>query len=183
MSLSKKRGCLLFDWGDTLMRDDSQAIGPMFTWDYVEAIPRVVQVLTALRSDWLIALATNAAESDETDIRKALRRVDLDELVDKVYCFRHIGYKKPSSEFFKFILDDLKLVSALVVMIGDIFENDVLGANQFGIRAIWFNAQSVESKTGSMYRTIQKEGNHIYPNCNLQYFQKMYFRRNLMDCC
>jgi len=136
------------------MRDDPHAAGPMFTWDNVATVPQAAQVLTALRSDWIIALATNAADSDETDIRAALRRVDLDELIDKVYCFRHIGYKKPSSEFFKFILDDLKLNCEQVIMIGDMFENDVLGANRFGIHALWFNAKTVESKTGSMYRTI-----------------------------
>ena len=149
-----KRGCLLFDWGDTLMRDDPNASGPMFTWDHVEVMPYAFQVLTSLRSEWLIALATNAVDSDEIDIRKALQRVDLDSLIDKVYCFRQIGYKKPSSEFFKFILNDLKLNSSQIVMIGDKFENDILGANQFGIRAIWFNAQSNESKTSKMYRTI-----------------------------
>jgi HAD superfamily hydrolase (TIGR01509 family) len=149
-----KCGCLLFDWGDTLMRDDPNAFGPMFTWDHVEVMPHALQVLTSLRSEWLIALATNALDSDETDIRKALQRVDLDSLFDKVYCFRQIGHKKPSSEFFKFILNDLKLNSSQIVMIGDKFENDILGANQFGIRAIWFNAQSVESKTSNMYCTI-----------------------------
>jgi putative hydrolase of the HAD superfamily len=149
-----KCGCLLFDWGDTLMRDNLNASGPMFTWDHVEVMPHAYQVLTSLRSEWLIALATNAVDSDEIDIRKALQRVDLDALVDKVYCFRRIGHKKPSSEFFKFILNDLKLNLSQIVMIGDKFENDILGANQFGIRAIWFNTQSVDSKTSNMYCTI-----------------------------
>jgi FMN phosphatase YigB (HAD superfamily) len=39
-------------------------------------------------------------------------------------------------------------------MIGDSFEKDVLGANQAGIRAIWFNARTTQSRTGSLYRTI-----------------------------
>jgi FMN phosphatase YigB (HAD superfamily) len=136
------------------MRDDPNASGPMFTWDHVEVMPHAFQVLTSLRSEWLVALATNAVDSDETDIRTVLRRVNLDTLVDKVYCFRGIGYKKPSNEFFQYILNDLKLDCNQIIMIGDAFDKDVLGANQAGIRAIWLNTQTTESRTGSLYRTI-----------------------------
>jgi HAD superfamily hydrolase (TIGR01662 family) len=149
-----KHGCLIFDWGDTLMCDDPQATGPMSTWQHVEAIPHSVQALTILRSNWIIALATNAVDSSETDIRSALQRVGLNTLIDKVYCFRHIGHKKPSIEFFEYVLEDLKMDCSQVVMIGDSFKNDVLGANEAGIRAIWFNPQSVEKNTGKTYQTI-----------------------------
>jgi HAD superfamily hydrolase (TIGR01509 family) len=150
----KKHGCLIFDWGDTLMRDDPQAAGPMSTWKHVEAIPHAVQALTILRSNWIIALATNAVDSNETDIRSALQRVGLNAFIDKIYCFKRIGHKKPSKEFFKYVLEDLKMDCSQVVMIGDSFKNDVLGANEAGIRAIWFNPQSIENNTGRMYQTI-----------------------------
>ena len=39
-------------------------------------------------------------------------------------------------------------------MVGDGFEKDVLGANQSGIRGIWFNESSDEVRVGKMYRTI-----------------------------
>jgi len=136
------------------MRDNPQATGPMSTWKNVEAIPHAVQALSILRSNWIIALATNAVDSNEADIRSALQRVGLDKLVDKVYCFRSIGHKKPSNEFFKYILEDLKMNCSQVIMIGDSFKNDVLGANKAGIHAIWFNPQSIENNTGRMSQTI-----------------------------
>jgi len=154
MNLSDKQGCLIFDWGDTLMRDDPQAAGPMFTWKYVEALPHTADVLTILQSNWIIALATNAIDSNEEDIRLALKRVDLDKLIHKVYCYKRIGHKKPSDEFFNYILNDLKMDRSRVVMIGDSFENDVIGANKAGICAVWFNPQSSQNKTSKMYKTI-----------------------------
>jgi HAD superfamily hydrolase (TIGR01509 family) len=150
-----RTGWLLFDWGDTLMRDDPSADGPMVSWPEVEIIPDAIEVLTGLRSKWRIAIATNAAASDEPEIWAALRRVDLDRLIEKIYCYRKVGHKKPSREFFTYILKDLDLTVNEVVMVGDSFETDVLGANQVGIRAVWLNERSGDVHNGDMYRTIQ----------------------------
>jgi len=153
-SPSRSSRCILFDWGNTLMRDIPGYIGPMRSWPQVYAIPHAPDVLSSLRADWTLALATNAADSEEVDIWAALKRVGLDRLLDRVYCFRRIGHKKPSPQFFQFILDDLQLEPSNAVMVGDDFEADVLGANRAGIRAVWFNERSAESRTGVMFRTI-----------------------------
>lgn len=144
----------MFDWGDTLMRVFPDYDGPMVAWPRVEALPHVVDVLTQLRPHWRMALATNAAASTEEEIWRALGCVGLDRLLDKVYCYRTFGYKKPSREFFDTILRDLKLDRESVFMIGDDFEADVVGANLCDIRAVWLNERSDEIRVGEMYRTI-----------------------------
>jgi putative hydrolase of the HAD superfamily len=83
----------------------------MVTWPRVETLPHVEDTLIQLRADWRMALATNAAASEEGEIWQALARVGLDRLLDRVYCYRTIGHKKPSREFFDYILCDLKLVT------------------------------------------------------------------------
>ncbi len=118
---------LLFDWGDTLMRDIPEFDGPMANWPRVEVIPYARETLRALRPSWTLCLATNAAASSEGEIWAALRRVGLDEMFDQVYCFHRIGYKKPAKEFFTYILNDLQLNAAQVIMVGDAFETDVRG--------------------------------------------------------
>jgi HAD superfamily hydrolase (TIGR01509 family) len=148
------RGCLLFDWGDTLMRDFKEFNGPMKDWPRVEAVSGEAEMLAALRPDWTLALATNANDSVEVDIWSALQRVNLHQLLDKVYCFTKIGYKKPSMEFYQYILDDLKLTPRSIVMVGDNYESDVLGANACGMRAIWFNEHSHEVRENDLHRTI-----------------------------
>lgn len=152
---SKRRGCVLVDWGGTLMRDFPEFAGPMAAWPRVETTPHAQDALAALRSrGWALALATNAADSDEAAIWVALRRGGLGESLDRVYCFRNVGHKKPSAGFFEFILQDLRLQRADVVMVGDDYEADVLGANAAGIRAVWFSEGREEERTGEMHRTV-----------------------------
>ena len=152
--VARESRCILLDWGDTLMRDFPEFSGPMATWPHVEAVPNVKEVLIELRPQWTLALATNSIDSDETTIWEALDRVGLRSLLDKVYCFQSIGHSKPSPEFFDYIVGDLGLDRRCIVMVGDGFEKDVLGANQSGIRGIWFNESSDEAKAGKMYETI-----------------------------
>lgn len=146
--------CVLFDWGDTLMRVIPEFDGPMANWPRIEIIPSAQETLSSLQADWIIALATNAEDSSEDEIRRALARVKLDKIVERVYCFRKIGLRKPSSAFFEFILNDLGVSSSSVVMVGDNYEFDVVGATRSGIRAVWFNRHSEEVQFNTMQRTI-----------------------------
>jgi HAD superfamily hydrolase (TIGR01509 family) len=148
------KGCLLFDWGDTLMRDFKDYRGPMKDWPRLEAIPGAPEALAALHPGWTLALATNANDSDEADIRATLQRVDLDQFLDRVYCFKNVGHKKPSVAFYQYILADLGLTNRSACMVGDNFEVDVLGANACGMRAIWFNEHFLESRENVLLRTI-----------------------------
>jgi len=146
--------CLLFDGGDTLMREFPSFNGPMKDWPILEAMPGALEILTALHATWTLATATNADISTEEDIWAALRRVGLDQVMDKIYCPKGIGYRKPSPEFFQHILNDLRLTPDRVLMVGDSFENDVLGANRSGIYAIWFNWKTTEIRENEWHRTI-----------------------------
>lgn len=146
--------CILFDWGDTVMRDFPRYHGPMRLWPQVEAIPGVRDALDTIGRDRIIALASNAADSSESDIRQALARVGLDQFVNNIYCFSAIGSMKPSAGFFKYILSNLHLKPHNILMVGDDFEKDILGANRSGIFGIWFNERTDETRSGTLYRTI-----------------------------
>ena len=148
------KGCILFDWGDTLMRGFPEFSGPMKNWPRVEAIPGAAETLSVLHADWLLALATNATDSDEAEIRAALRRVDLDRWLDKIYCYKKIGFRKPSSEFYNFILEDLGLSSDQAIMVGDDYEADVIGAARCGLRAVWLNGLSLEEHENDQCCTV-----------------------------
>ena len=151
---AKKNRCLLMDWGDTLMRNFIQFNGPMVTWPKVEALPFASQALQQLYPAWLLALATNAPDSKEVEIWAALQRADLDQWIDCIYCYHNIGFKKPSSQFFQAVLADLTLEPSQVVMLGDDFETDILGAIQAGLWALWLNEKSSEEKISTKYTTI-----------------------------
>jgi putative hydrolase of the HAD superfamily len=135
------RGCVLFDWGGTLMRDFPDACGPMVDWPCVELMPHAAETLATLRArGWRTALATNAADSSEAQIRAALARVGVDHLVDRIYCFARVGFRKPSRAFFAHILEDLELSPSDAVMVGDDYAVDIVGANRAGLRAVWLGS-------------------------------------------
>lgn len=146
--------CILFDWGNTVMRDIPGYAGPMYQWPDVAAMPGAMGAIAAVGRNRIIALATNAADSCEEHIWMALGRVSLDMFINKIYCFQKIGYFKPSSEFFKHVLDDLKIMPQQIVMVGDEFDKDILGANSCDIFGIWINQESSERRIGRLYNTI-----------------------------
>lgn len=150
----QKNRCILLDWGNTVMRVFPEYEGPMFTWPRVEAVGGITEILTELHSDWAVALATNAADSEEPEIWSALARVGLDQLIDRVFCFREVGHRKSEPGYFEYVLSDLGIEPHSAVMVGDDFEADVLSANRAGIRAIWFHEDGTEEKTSAMHRTI-----------------------------
>ena len=129
----------LFDWGDTLMVDFPSEDGPMYKWSKVAAIVGAEELLRELSKTACCYVATNAKASTEADIRKALARVGLDKYIKGIFCFRGLGFEKPSKEFFSSILASLNSEKNEIVMVGDSLENDINGALNFGFDAIWFN--------------------------------------------
>ena len=69
---------VIFDWGDTVMRDFPQYAGPMAGWPEVAAMPGITEALRTLAADYRLVLATNAAASGADRARAALARVELD---------------------------------------------------------------------------------------------------------
>jgi putative hydrolase of the HAD superfamily len=151
---TQKKGAILFDWGDTLMRVFPEFSGPMKDWARVEAVAGAAGMLAALQEDWTLCLATNAADSEEADIRAALRRVGLAQWLEKIYCFKKIGHRKPSHEFFEYVLKDLGVPASWVIMVGDDLEADVLGAVRCGLRGIWFNEGGREERQAGNWKVV-----------------------------
>lgn len=135
------RGCLLFDWGNTLMRIFPDQTGPMKYWTTIEEIPFAGDALRCLQNQWQLAVATNAEDSEEDDIREVLQKIWPDIVFDQIFCYRRIGCKKPSVGFFHFVQEHVQHPTERIVMIGDDFSADVEGAITAGLSAVWFNPE------------------------------------------
>jgi FMN phosphatase YigB (HAD superfamily) len=145
---------ILFDWGDTVMRDDPASMIPMVEWPTVEVIEGIESVLEYLHSSGRrIILATSASISDESQIRDALARGGLDGYFSHIYCFKNTGLPKGEA-FYQHILDDLGLRADEALMVGDGFEKDVLAANNIGVFAVWFNPRSDETRNSELHSTV-----------------------------
>ncbi|HEX5837372.1 MAG TPA: HAD family hydrolase [Anaerolineales bacterium] len=147
---------VLFDWGDTVMRDVPERTTPMVEWEQLEVIDGIAGVLAYLHaSGRRIALATSASISDESQIRGALARGGLDSYFSRIYCFKNTNLPKGEA-FYHHILNDLNVPASDVVMIGDGFEKDVQVPNRLGIFAIWFNSRSEETRRDEYHVTVHK---------------------------
>jgi putative hydrolase of the HAD superfamily len=144
----------MFDWGDTIMVDDPRMDTPMCQWPMVEIVDGAEEVLRALHARRTIVMATGAAQSGEADIRAALQRVNLAHFFDRIFCFKNTGLRKPSVEFYRYILEALQTSPADVLMVGDNFASDILGANRLGIAGVWLNHRDAEDRSGEQYWTI-----------------------------
>jgi hypothetical protein len=55
---------MIFNWGDTVMRDFPEYRGPMGNWPRVAVIPGIDPVLTELSKKHLVCLAINVGNFD-----------------------------------------------------------------------------------------------------------------------
>ena len=130
---------VLFDWGNTLMQELPGAVGTMVDCPEVAAVPGALEALRELELGRRLVVATNAAESDPSQVRAALGRVGLDQYIYEVFRARELGAQKPGPAFFEKIVEAMGCTPAEMVMVGDSYEQDVLGAAAAGIRAVWYN--------------------------------------------
>jgi FMN phosphatase YigB (HAD superfamily) len=145
---------ILFDWGDTVMRDYPEITTPMVEWQTVEVIEGIADVLAYLHAGGRrIVLATSAAISDEGQIRGALARGGLDVYFSHIYCFKNTDLPK-GEEFYRYILNDLHISASDALMVGDGFEKDVLAANAVSIFAVWFNPRTNEMHKDELHITV-----------------------------
>lgn len=141
---------LLFDWGDTLMADLPGQSGSMWRWPEVRAMPDAREVLTVLAPRLPCHLATNAAESSDNEVRRALARVGMDGLIGRVFCRRELGVAKSDPAFYRRIAAELGVEAGELWMIGDSLANDVQSARAAGLQAIWLNSRGLPPPAGVM---------------------------------
>ena len=135
---------LIFDWGDTIMRDYPHLKTPMYTWDHVEYIPEAENTLKNLSNNYAMVIATNAGQSDTDAMTKALKRVNADVYFNYFFSSKDLGYEKPDKLFFETIINNLGLKSSECIMIGNIYEKDIVGAKDIGMHTILFNENNVK---------------------------------------
>lgn len=148
---------LIFDWGDTVMRDYALE-GPMWKWKKVDWIDGAEEALKKLSKEYKCIIATSADHSDTEDMIKALGMVGADKYFDYFYSKREIGYKKPDLKFFAAVAGISGYDPDECVMIGNSYEKDILGAKAAGMTTVFFN----EKKTKGTY----PEADHVIHSMN-----------------
>lgn len=86
--------------------------------------------------------------TDQTaDIQfQKVKKLKLDQYVQAMVTSEEAGIEKPHPEVFRLALKKLNLKTHEVVMVGDDFKKDILGASRLGIQSVWFNVQKRQEK-------------------------------------
>lgn len=147
---------LIFDWGDTIMRDFPGLPGPMAEWEKVEWVPGAQQALDVLAGRYICAIATAAAASDTDMMRKALRRIDAEKYFRFFFSSKDLGLEKKDKEFFLRIANSMGIVTGQCVHIGNHYEKDIVTARQAGMFTAFFNENSLKGSFPNADVVIEK---------------------------
>ena len=137
---------IIFDWGNTVMRDFPEKSGPMAHWDHVEYIPDVEECLKTLSGKYIMCIASNAGCSDVVLMTEALKRVGADKYFHHFFTSKDLGAEKPDKLFFNSITKEIDIANEHCLMIGDSYPKDICGAKAVGMKTIFFNEKRVESE-------------------------------------
>jgi len=134
---------LLFDWGDTLMRDFKDLKGPMCFWGNVEVIDGVEEFLDACYEKYPLVVATNAGFSDTELMTKALYRGEIDKYFSFFFSSKELGVAKPDPLFFQTIAGKINAEPSSIAVIGNDYKKDIEPSKKAGMMTFFFNETNI----------------------------------------
>lgn len=133
---------LVFDWGDTLMRDFPEYTGPMAFWPSIELMPNVKESLNAVSKKYTCCVASNAGASDEILMGKALERAGIEKFFNFRFTSKELGFKKPEPQFYSEIVKRAGFKAEEHIMIGNDYSKDIIPAKEIGMKTILISKES-----------------------------------------
>jgi YjjG family noncanonical pyrimidine nucleotidase len=100
-------------------------------------VPGSLALLEYVQAQGLkIGIVTNNTVNEQTT---KIRELDIEHLIDAMAISEEVGAAKPDPRIFEAALGRLDCKASEVVMIGDSWSTDVMGAAAVGIRCVWLN--------------------------------------------
>ena len=140
---------VVWDWGDTLMRNLPDQEGPMARWPHVEAMPGAAEALSALSELSVQCIATNAGDSTGSMVAAALARVGLADHLAHFFTSGEMGVKKPDSAFFETVSKNLGIEPSKLLAVGNDLRKDVQPAKAIGMTTVLVSPEAPPSADGA----------------------------------
>lgn len=86
------------------------------------------------------AIISNAGYDE--DVQMLVDQAGLRPLMAFILSSAACGYRKPHPAIFELALQRMQIPAGEAMMVGDLLETDVLGANRMGIRSVWLTRRS-----------------------------------------
>ncbi len=110
--------------------------------------PDVMEVLAQLRQQYRLAAVTDAQSAYAAP---ELHAVNLSGYFDPLIVSGDYGYRKPDARLFQKALDALNLTARQVIYVGNDMYRDVFGAQQLGIKTVFFSSNQGEKEKAGVY--------------------------------
>ena len=116
--------------------------------EYIKYLPEynhlfegAIELLDYLKPKYQLHIITNGFASVQT---KKMKNSNIDHYFETITNSEMAGVKKPHRNIFDFALSLANASKEESLMIGDSYEADIIGAQEAGIEAIFFNEQNIE---------------------------------------
>lgn len=121
--------------------------------DYTRsALPGAIQLIELLKDRGLtLAVISN---NDGTTQEKC-EEVGIRDYFEVIADSTDLGFVKPDSRIFQFVLEKLNIPPSEAVHIGDLYGSDVLGGRNAGLDVIWLNRRPIEKLDGTQILEVK----------------------------
>jgi HAD superfamily hydrolase (TIGR01662 family) len=143
-------------WQQTQTRQDKS---PRLIADVRETLEQLSE------KSYKLAIISNGSKPKQ---EQQLKQLKLQMLIPVQHLFssQHGGMRKPNPQLFRHALHTLRITAAQGVMVGDSWKNDIMGAVNSGMDAIWLrptqdNKLSSQRNVGSRQVTIIRQFNQL----------------------
>lgn len=123
--------------------------------------PGVLNALRKLRKEGMKLFVLTNGFHDVQSTR--ITKTGIQPLIDGFLSSEVVGKAKPDPLMFKMALEQLGLQKNEVIMIGDNYASDIVGALKFGIQAVYITASQVTNDLVS-FQSFTEFVDHIIPN-------------------
>ncbi len=110
------------------------------------AVPGAQALLERLHGRTVIGVVSN---NETREQQEKLAYLGLDRFIDVLVVSEEVGTAKPDPRIFEVALERASVAADESVMIGDSWRNDIVGARNAGIGAVWFNRFRAEAPDGA----------------------------------
>ncbi len=124
---------------------DPIALGAFYLSSYYKServVPGSIELLKTLSHDFSIGIISNNLLAEQME---KMKRLGISEYIDFFAISEEVGAAKPDRKIFDVAIERSKFTAGESVLIGDSWENDIVGSINAGIRPIWFNRSGIAS--------------------------------------
>jgi HAD superfamily hydrolase (TIGR01662 family) len=142
----RRFGALFNRFGVSLTSEELRSVAAWYRQEYCKhwrAVPGGIELLKELKArGFTTGIVSNNLLEEQL---QKLRICNLHEHLDVLVISEEAGVSKPNARIYEIALERANAKAHETVMIGDAWENDIVGAQALGIRTIWYNCYGTQN--------------------------------------